>query len=65
MTEADLDKLADLKLPTGAAIAEDSDNQPVVLFPSEWSVRYFTERNVGVALHPTPAKRLAETETFG
>ena len=59
----DPDKLADLKLPTGAAVAEDSDGQPVLLFPSEWSVRYFTDRNAGVTLHATPAKASPEAET--
>ena len=55
--------LADLKLPTGAAAADDTDGQPVVLFPSEWSVRYFTDRNPGVALHATPAKPGSKSET--
>ncbi len=61
----DPDKLSELKLPTGAAIAEDADGQPVVLFPSEWSVRYFTERNAGAALHATPAKTGPKDEITG
>ena len=63
--DADFDpaKLPDLKLPTGAAIADDTDGQPVLLFPSEWSVRYFTERNADVALHATPAKTGSKNET--
>ena len=61
----DPDNIPDLKLPTGAAIAEDTDGQMVVLFPSEWSVRYFKERNVGVALHATPAKSGSKHETTG
>ncbi len=50
-----------LKLPTGCRIAYDSDEQPVVLFPSEWTFHYFQRENPGVALfdlaadsHPTP-----------
>ena len=52
----DPEKVNDLKLPTGATVADDSDGHPVVLFPSEWSLRYFNDRNEGVALHATPAK---------
>ena len=55
--------IPDLKLPTGAAVAEDTEGQPVLLFPSEWSVRYFTERNADVSLHATPAKGGSKTET--
>ncbi len=57
--------LPDLKLPTGAAIADDTDGQPVLLFPSEWSVRYFTERNANVALHAIPAKSGSKTDNEG
>jgi peptide chain release factor 3 len=57
------DKLSELRLPTGAALAEDTDGQPVLLFPTEWSVRYFTERNEGVALHATPAKAGSKGES--
>ena len=53
----------DLKLPTGAATADDTTGQPVVLFPSEWSLRYFHERNEGVTLHAIPAKVRANSET--
>lgn len=54
------DQLAALTLPTGVAIAEDSDRQPVLLFPSDWTERYFTERNPSLPLHLTPV-RAAET----
>ena len=30
---------------------------PVLLFPSEWSLRYFNDRNDGVALHATPPSK--------
>ena len=56
----DPDKLASLTLPTGVAIAEDTDGQPVILFPSDWTLRYFQERNADVTLHATPARETAE-----
>ncbi len=49
-------------LPTGAAVADDTGRQPVILFPSEWSLRYFAERNAGVDLHATPAGKAEKTD---
>ena len=56
-TGFDPDALSGLKLPTGAAMAEDTTGLPVLLFPSEWSLRYFNDRNDGVALHATPPSK--------
>ncbi len=39
-----------LPLPTGARLALDQDQQPVALFPSEWSVGYFAQNNPNVPL---------------
>ena len=58
----DPDKLGSLTLPTGVAGAEYADGAPVVLFPSDWTLRYFQERNEAVTLHATPAKRLSENK---
>jgi len=41
-TAAELDAL---KLPTGCRIAFDADEQPVVLFPSTWTLDYFKKQN--------------------
>lgn len=43
-----------LRLPTGATLARDGDDRPVVLFPNDWSVGYFAEINPGVALERLP-----------
>ncbi|GJQ28327.1 MAG: peptide chain release factor 3 [Phycisphaerae bacterium] len=37
-------------LPSNAALGEDRDGNPVVLFADEWAVRHFTQRNPEVAL---------------
>jgi hypothetical protein len=41
-TESDLDALT---LPGGCNFAQDREGRWVVLFSSEWSERYFVERN--------------------
>ena len=42
--------LKDLKLPTGCRIAYDADEQPVVLFPSQWTMTYFIKQNPDATL---------------
>jgi len=42
MTGAQLDAL---KLPTGCRVAEDSALQPVILFPTAWTLDYFRKQN--------------------
>lgn len=39
------DELNALKLPTGCRIAYDAGEQPVVLFPSTWTLDYFKKQN--------------------
>jgi peptide chain release factor 3 len=43
-----------LLIPSGAALAEDSHGQLAILFPGEWAVNYFLEKNNGVALAELP-----------
>jgi len=43
-------QLKELKLPTGCRIAFDADEQPVVLFPSSWTMNYFIQQNPGAQL---------------
>ena len=40
--------------PTGAKLAFDSDQKPVVLFPNEWSTNYFTQTNPKTHLSNLP-----------
>ncbi len=46
----------ELNLPTGTALALDGDQQPVMLFPETWSMKFFTDRNAGVELSELPFK---------
>ena len=41
-------------LPGGSALATDRLGLPVVLFPEEWAVRYFTQNNPGAVLLEEP-----------
>ncbi|MDB5294278.1 MAG: peptide chain release factor 3 [Phycisphaerales bacterium] len=44
-------------LPSGSALATDADEQPVVLFPSEWAMGYFQRQNKAVELSATPFQK--------
>ncbi len=48
----------DLKqsLPHGAALGADDQGRTVALFPSEWSLKYFSEKNPSVKLSDSPGK---------
>ena len=45
--------------PTGVAFGTDKLDQPVGLFPNEWTMRYFTEKNPDVRLHDLPLEQIA------
>jgi peptide chain release factor 3 len=43
-----------LIVATGVGFGADKFDHPVVLFPNEWSMRYFTEKNPELKLHTLP-----------
>ena len=43
-----------VSLPTGVALAQDPRGLWVVLFPTAWTVRYFSEQNPGWEVRETP-----------
>jgi peptide chain release factor 3 len=43
--------------PSGVAYGTDKLGQPVGLFPNEWTLRYFTEKNADVKLHDLPLEQ--------
>ena len=45
-------------MPSGSAIAFDAIGAPVVLFPNDWMVRFFEEKNSGIRLHRLPPERV-------
>ena len=52
--DADLERV---KLPTGARIVFDVDDNPCVVFTADWSVRYFSETNPDIPLERLPPER--------
>jgi len=55
--ETSPEALDSLSLPTGGRFAFDIDNQPVALFPTEWSLNYFVQNNPNVPLAALPPKK--------
>ncbi len=41
-------------LPSGAALAEDDQGRKVILFPTEWTFKYFSEKRPSVKLSDSP-----------
>jgi peptide chain release factor 3 len=56
LKEPELDALS---LPTGARIAFDMGQNPVILFENEWSANYFVQTNPKVPLSTLPVGMLA------
>ena len=50
-----LETLSSIVVATGVAWGADSENRPVILFPSDWTLRYFIEKNPELKLHPLPS----------
>jgi peptide chain release factor 3 len=46
--------LAEAILPTGSRLAEDSKGQPVLLFPEEWTLKFFHDKNPSIELSALP-----------
>ena len=44
-------------VPSGVAFGADKLDQTVALFPSEWTMRYFAEKNPAVRLHDLPLEQ--------
>jgi peptide chain release factor 3 len=51
-------------LPTGARVAFDSANKPVILFQDQWSCDFFAQRNPKIQLSALPLEQSAEAEAL-
>ncbi|MEI6107595.1 MAG: peptide chain release factor 3 [Opitutae bacterium] len=47
-----------LIVATGVGFGADKFDHPVALFPNEWSMRYFTEKNPELRLHTLPLEQI-------
>jgi peptide chain release factor 3 len=43
---------------SGVSFGTDKFDQPVVLFPNEWTMRYFAEKNPELKLHDLPLEQI-------
>ena len=55
--DAKLPDLTRLIVATGVTFGTDKLDQPVALFPNEWTMRYFLEKNPEVQLHDLPLEQ--------
>lgn len=59
-TDIKEDTLDTLSLPTGARLAYDMGNNPVILFENEWSANYFGETNPNTPISSLPVQTARE-----
>ncbi|HEX8911371.1 MAG TPA: peptide chain release factor 3 [Humisphaera sp.] len=55
--KTDLSTLEGTALPSGSNVAFDAQQQPVLLFPSEWAMGYFQRQHKDVVLSDAPFQR--------
>ncbi|MBS0663273.1 MAG: GTP-binding protein [Verrucomicrobia bacterium] len=55
---ARLPDLTRLIVATGVTFGTDKLDQPVVLFPNDWTMRYFVEKNPELKLHDLPLEQV-------
>jgi peptide chain release factor 3 len=48
-----------LVVASGVAFGTDKFEQPVVLFPNDWTMRYFLEKNPEMKVHDLPLEQVA------
>jgi len=51
-----------LVVASGVGFGTDKFDNPIALFPNEWSMRYFTEKNPELKLHDLPLEQTRPTE---
>ena len=59
--EMSKDELRGLILPGGAKLAQDAEGDPVILFPTDWTYRYFVSNHPKVPLLDVPFRRRQES----
>jgi peptide chain release factor 3 len=47
-------------LPTGSVMASDMREQPVILFPGDWALNYFAQKNPSLVLGTVPFENSSE-----
>ena len=52
-----LKDLSSIVVASGVSFGTDKFDQPVVLFPNDWTMRYFVEKNPELKLHELPLEQ--------
>jgi peptide chain release factor 3 len=55
----DLRNPSGLIVASGVSFGSDKMDQPVVLFPNDWTLRYFVEKNPDLKLRELPLEQAA------
>jgi peptide chain release factor 3 len=55
--DAGMEQLRELILPGGVKLAQDASGDAVLLFPSEWALRYFASNHPQLGLQDAPFRR--------
>jgi peptide chain release factor 3 len=55
----DLEKKSEVVMATGVSFGTDKLEQPIVLFPNDWTMRYFAEKNPQLKLSELPLEQAA------
>ena len=50
-------------IASGVSFGTDKFDQPVALFPNDWTLRYFTEKNPELKLHDLPLEQTRVAKT--
>ncbi len=52
--DAQDDAASKLTMPTGSVLTENEEGQQAILFPGDWALNYFIDKNPGIALGDLP-----------
>jgi len=55
-----LEDTSSLLMPSGVHLGTDKFGHPVILFPNQWTMDYFTDKNSDLVLHDQPIEQVAD-----
>ena len=55
-----LENPGDLLMPGGVSLGTDKFDHPIILFPNQWTMDYFTDKNPDLKLHAQPIELIGE-----
>jgi peptide chain release factor 3 len=61
----DLEKRSEIVMATGVSLGSDKLEQPIILFPNDWTMRYFAEKNPRLKLSELPLEQVLPAQLPG